>query len=468
MTAPWTIAFEARGIQSWIVGAGRLLDLAGGSDVIEDLCGSTLDEILRALEIPKAAVLVRGAGRFRLEVEQGPAADRFFRLWPLVVAEAAPDLRFSFDRLADGGEAAVARRFAAAAPPAPTLPAPTPFCLVAQRTGGPAIKIGRKELDEDEKEAEDAGTVRRRLRNGDILAERFGLDQASVTDVEKLARNGGNGYVGLVHADGNGIGRMFAASADVRRLSRRLGEATQAAAREAMRETGQVSARPIVLGGDDMTVLLPAGAAVPFAARFLRHFRAGMNDECTASAGIAIVPFHYPFGDALHLAESLCRWVKERTDGTGSALAFFRATTTIALDYPSVLKQELDKVHEGERRRLTLGPYAVDETTDLPAIDKIEALRDALAELPRGAWRELAAACHESGDGAHRRVKRLLEVAEDRDDTRRAAERLRGALDALGCWRERPGFRLIDGIWVTPILDVEALSSAGRAQGGGT
>ncbi len=106
------IGFEAKSIQSWIVAGGRLRDIAGASEIIERLCTDDLHGALvhctladprppdshgdrPALKTGAGTVLSAAAGGFRLVIEDKTKARAFVRLWPLVVAERAPGLRFA-------------------------------------------------------------------------------------------------------------------------------------------------------------------------------------------------------------------------------------------------------------------------------------------------------------------------------------------------------------------------------------
>ncbi|ABW10825.1 conserved hypothetical protein [Parafrankia sp. EAN1pec] len=146
-------------------------------------------------------------------------------------------------------------------------------------------------------------------------------------------------WVAVVHADGNGLGGLFQRAPEVlgdaamvAELSRRVQAAADAALRAA---TAQVPARrarggsdrsalalvPLVVGGDDLTVLVDGSAAIPFVQSYLVEFgRATRNDELirrvndgrglTAAAGVAVVKPHFPFSAAYGLAEDLCRNAK--------------------------------------------------------------------------------------------------------------------------------------------------------------
>ncbi len=88
---------------------------------------------------------------------------------------------------------------------------------------------------------------------------------------------------------------------------------------------------PLILGGDDLTVVCDGHAALPFTAAFLQAFenRTAVllhpkEKQLTAAAGVAVVKQHYPFSSAYQLADELtdeAKCVKAKATGA-SALSF--------------------------------------------------------------------------------------------------------------------------------------------------
>ncbi len=171
------------------------------------------------------------------------------------------------------------------------------------------------------------------------------------------AHRGGDGWVAIVHADGNGVGGLFHRFWDyaiseeeaarpsqanrtyvgrLREFSLALEACTLAACQRALpavpleeAEDGQHYRPlvPLVLGGDDVTVYCAGRSALRFAQCFLTAFeqetakcpavsqiaaRACLDaSRLAASAGVAIVKPHFPFHTAYELAEELCTSAKE-------------------------------------------------------------------------------------------------------------------------------------------------------------
>ncbi|MDI7268306.1 MAG: hypothetical protein QME96_09960, partial [Myxococcota bacterium] len=255
----------------------------------------------------------------------------------------------------------------------------------------------------------------------------------------------GEGYLAVVHADGNGIGRWvqgkgrFGSLDDQGRFSEALRMATADAARDAIAglaaatrdEKGvakQNACRPVVLGGDDLTVILRARDAIAFAECYLeafeRHTRKRMgeakfgNAGFTACAGIAIVKSGWPFSQACRLAEELCTAAKRALDGgdqgTPSGLLFHRVTTALAPSWGDILESELAAGRDGTDR-LSGGPYVVGTPPDgKMSLDGLRRLADRAAALPRTALREWLRIVKSDPARAEAHYKRAMEVLESR------------------------------------------------------
>lgn len=189
-------------------------------------------------------------------------------------------------------------------------------------------------------QARDAGRQRMSTHLGDARA--FVIPR-SLDDL------GEDGWIAVIHADGNGVGRVFVdfahralavcraehgpdagvALADHCRLmsafAEELDQATWVALRQAVdtvAETHEAEAAilPIVVGGDDVTVACHARLALPLVRGFLLAFEqqtAGLATlpqlvgapqaprGLTAAAGVVFVKPHHPFSTAYALAEDL-------------------------------------------------------------------------------------------------------------------------------------------------------------------
>ena len=226
--------------------------------------------------------------------------------------------------------------------------------------------------------------------------------------------------LGVVHADGNGLGKIFINFHQhlaqinpnytnrnyinkLREFSLALDSCTERAFLSAISvfqqketETGQIlPIFPLILGGDDLTVICDGKLALPFTERFLREFetatqqdetikniaRVALNcDRLSACAGIAIIKPHFPFSVAYELAESLAKSAKKvkeivfTSDGTSNQTEYSPYPCS-ALDFHVVYDSsgvELTQIRQhltvdNGRTKLYRRPYVVTSENELSA-----------------------------------------------------------------------------------------------------
>jgi hypothetical protein len=278
------------------------------------------------------------------------------------------------------------------------------------------------------------------------------------------------GYVGLVYADGNAIGRLVQ-ELDSPEVCQDFSELLDGSIRQAcydalgetcwreitqLREnrangkrTGQLPADILLLGGDDLLVLLPADRALDFALhvtetferltrqsqaqgaarQFLKH-RLGQRG-LTISCGVALGPARYPFYLLLDLAEELLRSAKHGGSDDEETTKYWAPAYVDFHLVAGSTSQELSAIREEDYRvdktcPRTLRPYRR---------ERLECLRDATRRLrqgglPRSKLQELFTASLEP-----RELQATLQAQEvfgrlrnDKDHTER-----RALWDALSC-----------------------------------
>lgn len=471
--------FEAKSIQEYILRSGRLRHIVGASELIDGLTGALLDDCLAALKLrdgEEATCSRRAGGAVYLFARDRAHRDAFRDLWSLVVRQYAPGLSFvvatgNGETAQDAFQQARGQLDAQRNRPAPELPAGTPVTEYAPRTGRPAVsndpKLG----------LQDAATTRfgrDTFWRGGKLTRKFAPDLSVDLWPRELEYDPDgdqrsatfpflpdNRYLGLLHADGNGLGQVLLKLGEhvrqhpdvflklFRAFSEAVGETTRQAAQTATEKIllpardgdGPVPARPIVLGGDDLTILLRADLALPFAKTFLTEFEhaskvalanireqfggiSGLPEALTAGGGIAFVKSNHPFHLAHDLAESLAKNSKKR----GKALAkdgripptigFHRITSSSHGDYDSILRDEMTFGDGKVSIRTTLEVYGTDsQPADLPALADLLDLAALLGteDMARGAARQVLTLIGRDPDDARRRYARWREVMGESD-----------------------------------------------------
>ena len=126
---------------------------------------------------------------------------------------------------------------------------------------------------------------------------------------------------------------------------------------QAGREHAAIPVVPVILGGDDVTVITSGDYALPFAAAYLRYYEEATRSDpilryltppegqdtgpMTAAAGVAIVKRNFPFHIAYELAEKLVERAKKvgkTTQPPCSTLDYHVLFDTTVLDASEILR----------------------------------------------------------------------------------------------------------------------------------
>ncbi len=442
----WYYRSEMKGIQRWILDSNRLRDLAGGSALVERMAGVASDWIKSTggsvVYSAAGGVLATFPGRDRLEA--------FAAEWPMYVSYKAPGLQVVQawvdadgrpEPLADLFEALAARRNS---PLDPMLEA-GPWVERAGRSGWPAVvepedlRARSKRLavwDRPSVEKERARAAMK--KDGKVFG---GL--LWVKELEEEMDRWPDGPVAVVHADGSGVGKRITAHGKdlewLKKFSETLSGCAKTAAEAAINTllpdeaSDKLLLRPIVLGGDDFTVVLPAGDVLPFVRTWLERFEAETTlhgnalggEAIHAGVGVALVNRGYPFHMAYDQAETAC--VEAKRDVMGqhgpqcSAVRFRRITTALADDLEELRTWKLEEIDALESLTRAVGGLARGTlrtwltTLDAEKDSERQALWRRAREVARAdAWKGFAEALEKAGadpkTGMDRRGSRTTPV----------------------------------------------------------
>jgi hypothetical protein len=270
---------------------------------------------------------------------------------------------------------------------------------------GPARRTGASDLRSAVSQAKwiaaEEGIKRLAEAAGDARVMR------TIADLETL-EDSSLDWLAVIHADGNGLGELLmhfdqiveraapgsgweAHARLLREFSEALDTCTRAAFAEAVRNVGDApGARskggmlrlvPLVLGGDDLTVVCDGRIAVAFAREFLERFerktavgRVGelsalrpgaASPGLSACAGVAIVKPHFPFHAAYELAEDLlssAKQIKQRLPGKPSSALDFHVLYDSSDASLARIREALRL--DGGATNLTARPYVVSSGFD--------------------------------------------------------------------------------------------------------
>jgi hypothetical protein len=369
----YAYVFEVKSIQTYLFATGRMKDAVAGSQVLDQLLNAPLAQTLAACEATAQFSTTRCAGGalYGFFTSESHRA-RFSALWPMVVQQMLPGIEMAIAmgqhaRLKNAMTDALADLQSARNFPRVLLPLPTTFTLRSARTGRAATAFDRAKKES----IDEATSALRSYQSNAALEHKFSADPKlawpiNLSDDEgsdMAFRFGPLKELALVHADGNGLGNLLLTLGQLadalddeqyqalyEMFSTGLERATIAAAQAttikvlvpvAEQQNWVMPARPIVLGGDDITLLVQAEYAFDFTVAFInefeqasevfinqinQRFQLNLPARLTCCAGIVFLKPKQPFALAHELAEQLCQQAKQVDSGREkpSALAFMR------------------------------------------------------------------------------------------------------------------------------------------------
>lgn len=453
-----------QGIQNYIFQTNELKDIIGASELVNEICHK-FKTMYGKDSKHKGKMIVHAAGNIKCIFDDEDACRDAVRNFPRFAMEMAPGITISQTvvKIKDDSEYAKKaaeleeRLHAQRNHPVKSLTTGLMAMERSRKTGLPATKV--EETKKNVKYIEyieylDEGTAAKRdvvkkeeVNLSDLTEDLYYKltgeripSSCRPYDISKMT--GHNDWIAVIHADGNGLGEVVAElSGDYRsfkKFSENLDEATIAAARAAYAATKEedekkdgnkdkkwttLPIRPIVIGGDDLTVICRGDLAVKFVEKYLEAFEKETQErigkKLTACAGIAFIKSSYPFYYGYDLAEALCGEakkdaksddVKKANDGKApSCLMFHKVQSSFVEDYAEIKRKELTTSDGGS---LCFGPYYLKEQADRWTIKKLE---DKIKELGdnnrlKTAIRQWLTLMHEDAEAAKQHSKRVTAV----------------------------------------------------------
>ena len=427
-----------QGIQNFIFKTNDLKHIVGASELVEQICTSEFNDYRKNGED-----VVKAAGNIKFIFNEKADCEEAVRAFPKNVMTMAPGITISQAVVAlsddfndDDFAAAIDELESKLKVQRNKPPKSVTLGLMgikrANNTGLPVVKLeavfdkdGKKVLDENGKQKmlylDDATSAKLSKKSMKKLCEKsFGsIDGELALEISDITDK--NDWIAIIHADGNGLGQVVQKIGKkkdkFRTFSQTLDLATQKAAqaaytavvKEARRNKDVIPARPVVLSGDDMTIIIRADLAVEYATAFIRAFEKftgkDMSTESgkilggilkdfnvfekekeeknylTACAGIAFIKSSYPFYYGYQLAEELCEQAKKDTKFIAkngkpqikntqkgeealnylpaSCLMFHKVQDSFITDYKDIIKRELTA---DDKLSFKAGPYFINES----------------------------------------------------------------------------------------------------------
>ena len=439
---------SVQGIQNFIFQTNELKDIVGASELVAQICTQLFRETVGA-PFRDEALIIGAAGNVRYYFDDLETCAKTVRDFPRRVMIEAPGITISQavvemtgdfpDRINELEEKLRSQRNQ----PQPSLTLGALGMKRSNKTGLPLVAP-----EGQDKSVDMTTAAKRRYIHALSLAKKsfYGTDSDKKVDADRYPYDiakltDRNDWIAIVHADGNSLGqivqRIGGDMEQYRRFSQLLDEATERAANAAfeklgVREGDSYPLRPIVLGGDDMTVIIRGSLAIAYAQEFIRQFEYHTGREelgkivqgatglscLTACAGVAFIKSSYPFHYGYKLAEDLCGAAKKDAkshSATGesipSCLMFHKVEDSYVESHADIVERVLMPT---DGVSFAFGPYYLAERTDYFTIDELLSYCDKLQKIDdegvKSGLRQWLTHMHRSVDFASQHLDRMKSV----------------------------------------------------------
>lgn len=494
-----------QGIQSFIFKTNELKDIAGASELVENICTKSFEALLKSIiddgrknldEV--AEKVISAAGNIKYVLKNRDVCARIVRQFPKKVMLEAPGITISqavvkYENDEDFGKAVQCLEEKLREErnrPRSSITAGLLGMKRCRQTGLPVVGMEKDDFI-------DAATLAKHNANNTrkLCAKSFYGDSHTPIPDGCVAYNiseitGKNDWIAIIHADGNGLGqivRKIGQKKDVYKVfSEKLDEATVASAKEAYETLakgsdweygGRIPIRPVVLGGDDMTVIIRGDLAIAYTEAYLKAFEKNTGQKLgkileenkvfpdgrtwlTACAGVAFVKSSFPFYYAYDLAEELCTEAKVRSGRKLSCLMFHKVQDSFITKYKDIVDRELTLKPSVENAPASLqyGPYFIDHAPEeYLTINQLVKYTNALSsqEGVHTGLRQWLTLLKEGSGRSSQHLKRLKQNC-------RSNEEVKPLIDALSCVRHNNAVAAGDCLTLYTILFQETISKEGN------
>lgn len=460
--------FTIYSIQGYIFQTNKLKEIAGGSELVEGVCTTEFAEILKKdfegfKNDPHAIRNAAGNIRYLFDETQFDLCKRVVREFPKTVLELAPGVQIGqavveLDKKPEFSDFERLEELLTAMRNNPIRPVDLGYMAVnrSRRTGLPSCEA----KDKDGKPLDKATYLKIAEKSSRVSKLFFGsfFDKERITtDVEKIvsSKNANYSWLAVIHADGNNMGKaLLQLKEEVitgnsytdlqKKFSKAIDEATKVATNSSfeesmktikLNETDKIPFHPIIVGGDDLTIVCRADLALDFTKTYLVEFKkqtetnfsnAGFTTDLknglTACAGIAYIKVNYPFHYAVDLAEKLCghakKDAKRKPDQNGhvaSCLMFHKVQDSFVEKYEDIVERELTA--DASNVRFDFGPYYLDSKNGEPTIKDllghVDRFKGKDGNAIKSGLRQWLTLLHDDKKMAEQRMNRLLSIGKE-------------------------------------------------------
>jgi hypothetical protein len=395
---------SVQGIQQFIFKTNKLREISGASELIEDICNRLIHDLLGYTNDPmnNPHIIQNAAGNIKCTFSESERhkLEELVLNFPKKVQALAPGITISQAVVSfTNDEIPLTQLEDLLKVQRNKLTAPTQIGFMGiercRRTGDPAVKkIDEDYIDQGTNKKIDyqkhKSLFNKIVDNGDDFKE-----SKIPTDIKDITKSAKNSWIAVIHVDGNGLGQILRSKgSEISRkkknkvFSKAIENATINAVYRSLQVIKEVAVdfndldkypfRPIVLGGDDVTIIMRADLAFIFTKTLLEKFEQESKNEfskleiegldgLTACAGIAYIKNNYPLHYGIDLAEALCKDAKKFVKANlaadqipPSALSLHKVQDSFITDLDDIKSRTL----QSKTWNFYAGPYLLSNLTN--------------------------------------------------------------------------------------------------------
>lgn len=485
----WLFVSEIKGIQDYILGTDKLKHIIGASEIVSNITKKIYHNVLNdlgCLEGTDYEVMQEAAGRLILLFNKKENMDKLLAVWGIIINEYAPGAELVYNgfqmdtsNLYNERENALKKMRLQRQQPSCSLPIPSLLVERCRRDGKAAVKLNPQDSKEPisneiDKKLEAAKNSRKDLlkmfipeSDSNHSYSHLESEELWPQDFKDLTDSNDQNYMAVMHIDVNKMGLFFIElgnnlkNADPNKflevnklVSEKLLDSIKYAAQQATKSildemeskegiyVGKTDdynriplmpMRPIVLAGDDLTLVIKAPYAIRFAESYMNNFSSRAKKELlqiintyklnintgltdlTLSAGITFTKAKFPFKVAYNLCEELCKLGKKMSQRSVSTISFYRQTTSTCDDLENLLDREFKHNDGTTVLDLSYRTYALSNNENrLPLIADLKRIVTNFCNLPQGALRKMATKLFDNKIIVDSAWERFVDICSDR------------------------------------------------------
>ncbi len=408
---------SVQGIQGFIFETNKLKEIVGASEIVEEICTKLFKREYRGSD---DNIILSAAGNIKIKAESKDELEILVRNFPKAVADFAPGLTISQavveyeDDEKDGIQKIEEKLKEQRNKQMRPIEISALGIERSRRTGKSAVK--NEKIKKDHREIIDNATLKKiRASEKNSLINKLDANHESFSNEMEELTSKESKWLAVIHADGNRLGKIIQnlRNISIKDFSLKLNDITVESAKFAFKQVianskfyAKYPFRPIVIGGDDLTVICRADLALDFIKTYLTAFQDnGKEFNLTASAGMAFVKASYPFHYAIDLAEKLCGVSKSESREKAS-VTFHKVQSSFMNRYSEIKAREL----QAGNISFANGPYFLDELEQLQDMVNVISEKDA----PKSGIRKWLSELHNDKNSADQLMDRICEITQNK------------------------------------------------------